>query len=513
MQRSEAIVMLGFMTAAFLALSIFLTYRNLKHLSTRFLYGIIFGWVASLLGLVFYVSKHAYYFNILTRLFSLNHQAWRRIILLDVPIDFSIRLIYIGVWLFAFSLAGFAFSFCDLFGTIRRRRTVIAILSVGPLMDLVYHDPGVFKLFKTVVFDLEPGSYLNPYQGIIGEAINIAFWVLRALYYVVPLVVLWGDYATRPRVAFFKRYYLFHAISLTSISIVHAVMFFWTPRNMVKGTLIREYFFYQTPDFDGMILSLRVFPFFTFAVLSILVFLIFRFNSAEAYHRSFDVHISRSIDTANLGIRAFTHSIKNHIVAIDTEARHIQQIVTDDPTVTSSIERILRSCEVSFRYFDGATRRLGAITLDLHPVRLREIVSRLPAHRVEDLPNVHFSIDTGGGDTYCYVDEKHFVEVLQCLLDNAVEAIGNEEGSIRVGLFCENGWGAVEVRDTGCGIPQDIVKMIYSPFFSTKASATNWGIGLSFCHKIVSAHDGKLSVETEPGKGSTFRVALPVAWE
>lgn len=505
--------MLVFITAAFLALSVFLTYRNLKHLSTRFLYGIIFGWIASLSGLVFYVSKHAYYFNILTRLFSLDHRTWRRIIVLDVPIDFSIRLIHIGVWLFAFSLAGFAFSFCDLFGTIRRRRTVIGILSVVPLLDLVYHDPGIYKLFKTLVFDLEPNSYLNPYQGGVGAALDAALGVLRALYYIVPLAVLWGDYALRPRVAFLKRYYLFHAISLSSISIVHAVMFFWTPRNMVKGTLIRGYFFYQTPDFDGMVLSLRVFPFLTYAVLSILVFLIFRFNSAEAYHRSFDVHISRSIDTANMGIRAFTHSLKNHIVAIDTEARHLQQMITGNSPATSSIERILRSCEVSLRYFDGAAKRLGAITLDLHPVRLRDIVSRLTAHRVGDLPNVRFSIDAGNEAAYCYIDEKHFIEVLHCLLDNAIEAIGTEEGGVRVGLFRENGWGVVEVRDTGCGIPQEIVPTIYSPFFSTKSSATNWGIGLSFCHKIVTAHDGKLSVETEFGKGSSFRVALPVAWE
>jgi len=66
----------------------------------------------------------------------------------------------------------------------------------------------------------------------------------------------------------------------------------------------------------------------------------------------------------------------------------------------------------------------------------------------------------------------------------------------------------VEVRDTGCGIAPEHLEHIFEPFFTTKPVGVGSGLGLSICHGIITAHGGDISVESAPGRGTTFRVSL-----
>ncbi len=69
----------------------------------------------------------------------------------------------------------------------------------------------------------------------------------------------------------------------------------------------------------------------------------------------------------------------------------------------------------------------------------------------------------------------------------------------------------VQVRDNGAGIPADIQARIFEPFFTTKEVGTGTGVGLAFSHRIVAAHGGSLSIESQPGEGATFIVRMGVA--
>ena len=75
----------------------------------------------------------------------------------------------------------------------------------------------------------------------------------------------------------------------------------------------------------------------------------------------------------------------------------------------------------------------------------------------------------------------------------------------------DDGRVVVEVRDTGPGMSEAIIARIFDPFFTTKAIGEGTGLGLAICHRIVTALGGELVVESEVGKGSVFRIILPVA--
>jgi PAS domain S-box-containing protein len=116
-----------------------------------------------------------------------------------------------------------------------------------------------------------------------------------------------------------------------------------------------------------------------------------------------------------------------------------------------------------------------------------------------------------------FVDSNEFrlSEVFVNLLVNAAQAIpeGNvAKNEIRLLTRLDNsGRVVVEVRDSGSGIPREIRNRIFEPFFTTKSVGVGTGLGLSICHGIVTQLGGEISVDSELGKGSTFRVILPAA--
>ncbi|WP_030129589.1 ATP-binding protein [Pseudomonas sp. QTF5] len=101
-------------------------------------------------------------------------------------------------------------------------------------------------------------------------------------------------------------------------------------------------------------------------------------------------------------------------------------------------------------------------------------------------------------------------QVIMNLIVNASQAMGPERGIITLRTGLEGETVSIEVADTGIGIEPDNLQKIFDPFYTTKPVGQGTGLGLSLSYGIVKKHRGDISVRSEVGVGTTFRVELPV---
>jgi len=113
------------------------------------------------------------------------------------------------------------------------------------------------------------------------------------------------------------------------------------------------------------------------------------------------------------------------------------------------------------------------------------------------------------------IREDDFNQILQVFVNLVVNAVQsmNEGGRLTINSSHEDGWLKISFQDDGCGISPENMDRLFTPFFTTKEEVKGVGLGLAVSHGIIERHGGRIDVESEMGKGSTFSVYLPVAKE
>ena len=103
-------------------------------------------------------------------------------------------------------------------------------------------------------------------------------------------------------------------------------------------------------------------------------------------------------------------------------------------------------------------------------------------------------------------------QVFMNIIKNAVQAIPNGNGtvSLKTRYIRDTNTVRIECRDSGTGIPDELIKDIFKPFFTTKAVGSGSGLGLYISHEIIKKHEGLISVSSKPGQGTTVTIDLPV---
>jgi signal transduction histidine kinase len=108
----------------------------------------------------------------------------------------------------------------------------------------------------------------------------------------------------------------------------------------------------------------------------------------------------------------------------------------------------------------------------------------------------------------CYAGQLN--QVWMNLLVNAAHATDGSEGRVRITTRLENQMAVVAISDTGSGIAPELLKKIFDPFFTTKKVGEGTGLGLSIAYGIIKRHGGSIRVQSRPGFGSIFTVAIPI---
>ena len=93
-------------------------------------------------------------------------------------------------------------------------------------------------------------------------------------------------------------------------------------------------------------------------------------------------------------------------------------------------------------------------------------------------------------------------------ITNAAHAADKEHSWVKLAVVKKDDF-YIEVSDNGCGMDEKTRERVFDPFFTTKTSSDGFGLGLYVCHSLVGALGGRIEMDSELGKGSTFRIMLP----
>ena len=190
--------------------------------------------------------------------------------------------------------------------------------------------------------------------------------------------------------------------------------------------------------------------------------------------------------------------------ALDEKQQEILQVCRED---TARLDRLMREL------LDLSKIESGAVTPQLAPVRPATLVTE--AVRALRLPveahGIRLDVDAPADLPRVEVDRSQVERVIGNLVTNAMRATP-AGGSIAVTATRRGDEVAISVADNGAGIPRDYLSTIFEPFVQVpNASAGGVGLGLTIARRIVEGHGGRLTVQSEPGRGSTFTFTVPVA--
>ena len=203
------------------------------------------------------------------------------------------------------------------------------------------------------------------------------------------------------------------------------------------------------------------------------------------------------------------HEIKNPVQVLMMGVELMQSGRTLPNWNTLVIAQVKRLSEIVKRLMNFA--RTTSDDLALEPVSINKAIEESIAIVQHEYHSEGIEITLSPAENLRPImgSATYLQQVFLNLLINAKDAMPGG-GSVTIVTEEVAGHARVRFSDTGCGIEKDLQEKIFAPFFTTKGEGKGTGLGLSICQKIVSRFHGQITVESEPGKGTTFTITLPL---
>jgi signal transduction histidine kinase len=216
---------------------------------------------------------------------------------------------------------------------------------------------------------------------------------------------------------------------------------------------------------------------------------------------------------SSLGILAasIAHEVRNQLTSVVGNAE-LLRLTNEEPVrdqyasiVLNHINRINHTVSSMLEF-----ARHKTVKYELH--RVEDIVgAALELTRARLLAQkVMVSMDIPDALPSVYGDQQQICQVLVNLIINAVQAVKEEEGRIEVRAAQDEDELVLQVSDNGCGIPAAMMEKLFTPFTTSKQQSGGIGLGLYISKEIITAHRGRIQVQSEEGKGTCFTLRFPV---
>jgi len=211
------------------------------------------------------------------------------------------------------------------------------------------------------------------------------------------------------------------------------------------------------------------------------------------------------------------HEIKNPLNSLSIHAQLINKIINTGKLTKHNIDKIKNANHIIL----DEINRLSRIVDDFLTA-VRPTLPTLTEVNINNLLDKALSILSAEAKQHnIFIIKKYYTDLPTTLIDeqlllkafiniikNSIEAIERDEGEIIITTYFDNGLIKIEIADDGCGIPEENIKKIFEPYYTTKFNGT--GLGLTIVYRVIKAHQGLIEINSNVGKGTKFTISISI---
>ena len=232
--------------------------------------------------------------------------------------------------------------------------------------------------------------------------------------------------------------------------------------------------------------------------LSIIICLFYQWNYERRMGTERQGMLRSTRDTCLIS-RTFAHYMKNEMLVINTE-------------MEKSLMRIQERCHQINLLLDRM-RIQNLNSLSLIQADIQEVIAAIVDRINQDTDGTPVYWKRLSQPIMLYIDPLMISEAIKTVLTNALEAtsmVPPERKTIYLNLRVLEHVLAIVIEDHGMGIPPERLPYVFEPYYTSKPTCTNWGLGLYMCRQIVWAHGGRVEIKSKPNQYTTVVIYLPI---
>lgn len=494
--------MLIILTASLVIASVLILFVK-KSKESIYLFGLCLSLMLEICGVMIFIAKKGGISSEIIQFFYFSRDIKTKIQYFLITLNQMGFLIALGRTLFPLFLIEFSMSY-SMVPFIRKNLWLFKAVAVLPVITLVLYFPLVYRL---ITMD----------RPIVQIALVYGSLIWMSAYLLISAFLLIIEFKSIT-MKFCRRQFTQIMVSMFALSGIYYLYYKQDPGQVYH---FYWYSFSWSKGIGYMQVNPSLLSYLTLVIVSVICcvlgfYSLFRFTRRNYMDNKEDLVMERKFDSVKVGVSVFVHSMKNQLLSNKVVYKRIRQLYEQPEVDVGKLVEYVTTLEetnnLMLSRMEELYRCVKTNAIYMVPVSIKEIAENALELFHRKYPDMNVQVDIGD-TTMILADKVNLCEALYNLLINAQEAVLNtdrkEEGKVSLLCYNERLYTVIEVRDNGSGMNKSQIKKIFEPFYSSKNSNYNWGMGLYYVREIVKSHLGTLRVESKEGEGSSFYILLP----
>ncbi|MWV42171.1 GHKL domain-containing protein [Paenibacillus sp. HJL G12] len=493
----------------FISISVFFLMQKKYTIATLFMLLMGFSYLIVVSCIIIYMSKDGYYYNRLGQYFGIKQGLQNQLLFLPISRMNLIRILNLFTMLFLY--AGLCSSIYFAFHVqLKRKLALLAALAVPCVMQVIVYDPA---FYTHMYYWLYPDYMSSKAFTSAYETLHQVTFVVNTVYIAAGTLLLIYALYDAPKVRQIRSNIFIILISYVSVQVTYYYMNYWAPDVLIKVSKAAHFVRYKPLNLVGNPSIYTLLPYIAGLCLLVSLYSIYNYTRIQNSIKNQESVISKNIDSALLTSRVFSHYLKNELLGIMAQTEILEMMCEKSPEVLEEIRVIDQRCHKVYDRLDAVHQKTLKSKIELEPVIVNQLLDKLLEDMQSELKQIEVQYAPPSRQLVIMADPYYFSQAAQNILSNSVDAlefVPDKSRKLSIEINVKNKWVELIISDNGAGIAEENLKNIFQPFYSSKPTATNWGMGLSICHTIISAHGGKINAESTLGEGSSFHIIMPL---